>query len=138
MTPEQTDRLLSVLERIATALEAQPLPAPDITRDLSDYPSFDWSSINADVIVRDRHGAIAVRHAGKIYTRRNPANKYGVAIWYSRATGKEGDDTLYEKLISFKEVKVEADPLNDKTVNLLRQMREQRATESNGIQAPSF
>lgn len=138
MTPDDTLSILTALtsiavqvERIANALEARPQPAPDITRDLADYPGFDWSQINAEVLGRDKHGAIAVRHGGKIYTRRNPTNKFGVAIWYSRASGKDGDDTLYERLITFREVKVEADPLSEKTVALLRQLRAASPTAAN-------
>jgi len=130
MTPEDTLSILTALttlavqaERIANALESQPSPAPNITRDLADYPGFDWSTINAEVLQRDKHGAIAVRHSGKVYIRRNPANKYGITIWYSRATGKDGDDTVYETLIRFREIKIEADPLNEKTVELLRRLR---------------
>jgi DdrB-like protein len=118
------DQLISVLERIAGALESFPKPAPDIVRNLSDYPRFPWASIGAEVIASDKHGATAVRCGGKVYVRRNPSNKYGVAIWYSRATGREGDETTYERLITFKEVKVEADPLSEKTVALLRSFRQ--------------
>lgn len=127
MNPDQIERLLTALERVAAALEAIPLPSPDIVLDISRYSGFDWSSINAEVIARDRHGAIAVRHGGKIYNRRSPVNKFGVAIWYSRASGKDGDETTYERLITFKEVKVEADPLPDKTVSLLRSLKQQTA-----------
>lgn len=122
---ENQDRIALALERIATALEAQS-PAPDLVLDLAQYPGFDWASIGAEMVQRDTHGAIAVRYQGKIYTRRNPVNKYGVAIWYSRATGKDGEATVYERLATFKEVKVEADPLSDKTVQLLRRLRDSR------------
>lgn len=123
MTPEHTEQLLGFLERIALALESIPHPAPDIVLDLSAYSGFDWSSIGAQPIARDKHGAIAVRYDGKIYLRRSPTNKFGVAIWYSRATGKDGDETTYERLITFKEVKVEADPLPAKTLAVLRQIK---------------
>jgi hypothetical protein len=127
---EGLDLLLTQLTRIANALEAHPIADPNIIKDLSDYPGFDWASINAEVIARDKHGAIAVRHAGRIYVRRNPVNKYGIAIWYSRPSSKEGDETLYQRLITFKEVKVEADPLSEKTVARLRELRNQ--TEKQG------
>lgn len=124
---KETERLLSALERIATALESIPQPAPDIVRDICHYSGFNWNSIHAEVLARDKHGAIAVRHSGKIYTRRSPVNKFGVAIWYSRATGKDGDETTYERLITFKEVKVEADPLPEKTLALLRTLKQNPA-----------
>jgi hypothetical protein len=131
MNPEDTLSILSTLtalaidlNRIANTLESQPMPAPDIVHDLSRYKNFDWASINAEIVAKDKHGAIAVRHSGKIYTRRNPINKFGVAIWYSRATRKDGDETVYERLVTFKEVAIEADPLNEKTIALLRQLAE--------------
>lgn len=118
--------VIAQLKRIADCLESHPNPAPDIVKDIGDYEDFDWSSINAEIVASDRHGPIAVRHGGQIYIRRNPANKFGVAIWYSRAAGKDGDETTYARLITFKEVKIEADPLNDKTIALLRRSREDR------------
>lgn len=131
MAPEDTNTLLSTLaqiaiatERIASVLESTPASAPDLQVSIADYWGFDWSSIGATVVESDRHGAIAVSHKGKIYTRRNPMNKYGIAIWYSRASGKDGDETIYERLITFKEVRIEADPLNEKTVALLRQIKQ--------------
>lgn len=129
MNPEDTLSIANALStiaidlnRIANTLEAQPMPAPNITLDLSSYKNFDWTSINAGVIRKDKYGAVAVRHSGKIYTRRNPSNKFGVAIWYSRSVGKDGDENIYERLVTFKEVAIEADPLNEKTVALLRQL----------------
>lgn len=129
MNPEDTLSILNALStiaidinRIANVLEAKPMPAPDIVHDLSKYKNFDWASINAEIVAKDKHGAIAVRHCGKIYTRRNPANKFGVAIWYSKSAGKDSEDNnVYERLITFREVKVEADLLNDKTLAALRQ-----------------
>lgn len=128
MNPEDTLSILNALStiaidinRIANVLEAKPIPAPDIVHDLSKYKNFDWASINAEIVAKDKHGAIAVRHCGKLYTRRNPTNIMDIAIWYSRATGKEGTAILYERLITFKKVKVEAELLNDKTLAALRQ-----------------
>lgn len=120
----ETGQLIEVLSRIAIALESQPKPAPDIIMNIKHYPSFDWASIGAEVIEKDKHGAIAVGHGGKVYTRRNPVNKFGIAIWYSRANGKDGEDTLYERLITFKEIKIEADLLSEKTVALLKTFKQ--------------
>lgn len=118
---ESLARIADALERVALAMERRPSPAPDISRPLSDYLDFDWASIDAQILSRDNHGPTVVLHHGKTYTRRNPINKFGVAIWYSRAVGKDGDETLYERLITFREVRRnEADPLNEKTIALLR------------------
>jgi hypothetical protein len=121
-TAESLARIAEALERVAAAMESRPKAAPDLNYPLSDYPHFNWAAIGAEVVASDRHGATAVKQGGKIYTRRNPVNKFGVAIWYSRAVGKDGDETLYERLITFRETKrVEADPLNEKTLAILRQ-----------------
>jgi hypothetical protein len=117
---------LETLQRISESLERL-TPTVDIVRDLADYPGFDWPSIGAEVIATDKHGAVAVRHNGKIYTRRNPTNKFGIAVWYSRATGKDENGTSYEKLITFKPVAIECEPLNEKTVAALRSLKRQSA-----------
>lgn len=128
MTPDDTllNALTAIacdLNRIANVLEAKPMPAPNMTLDLSSYPNFDWGTLNAEVIARDKYGAVAVRHSGKIYTRRNPINKFGVAIWYSKSVGKDSEDNnVYERLVTFKEVAIAADPLNPKTIELLKQI----------------
>lgn len=132
MEPVDTVSILHALtsiavsaERIANALEAQvqAQPAPDLQYHLRDYPGFDWSTIGAEVIKRDKHGAIAVKYCGRIYTRRNPQNKYGPAIWYSRNAGSNGEKTVYDCLIKFDDFEPAADPLNPKTVELLRSLR---------------
>lgn len=118
------ERVAIALERIASALESQ--STSEIIKDLSAYPGFDWGSIGATIKQRDKHGAVAVEHGGKIYTRRNPANKFGIAIWYSRSVGKGEDGSVsYERLISFREIDVAADPLNDRTVSKLRDLMQQ-------------
>jgi hypothetical protein len=83
--------LRAVAQRQAIALETRLSAAPELSRDLYDYPQFDWASIGAEVVARDQHGAI--------------------------------DETVYERLITFRETKVAADPLNDKTIALLRRGR---------------
>lgn len=119
------ERIADSLERIAVAMESRPTASPDISRSLADYIDFDWSRIGAAVVASDRYGATAVMHNGRTYTRRNPANKFGVAIWYSRAVGKgEDDKNIYERLITFRDAgAVDADPLNARTVDLLRAAR---------------
>ena len=124
--------IASHLERIAIALESAPRPAPDIVKDLSDYPQFDWQSINAEVVARDNDGAVAVRHQGKIYIRRNPQNKYGPTVWYSRATGKENDEMSYERLITFKEVSIQADPIPQKTSDRIKDAWREKKRSNQG------
>jgi DdrB-like protein len=78
-------------------------PAPNYQRPLSEYPTFDWPSIGATVLDRDRDGPTAVEWNGQVFTRRSPDNSFGSAIWYSRSAGKDSDGkNKYVRLITFK------------------------------------
>jgi ssDNA-binding DdrB-like protein len=78
-------------------------PAPNYQRLLSEYPTFDWSSIGAIVLNRDDDGVTAVECNGQVFTRRSPDNSFGSAIWYSRSAGKDSDGrNKYVRLITFK------------------------------------
>ena len=124
--------LLKNLDRIATALEvisknglagAAPVVAttsPDYQRGLADYIDFDWSSIDARVMVSDEHGPTQVEWNNIIFTRRAPDNKYGRDIWYSHyvSTDDQGNKK-YDWLISFKQA-AEVDPLPKKVQNEMR------------------
>jgi hypothetical protein len=107
--------LLSLLSRIANAIEllaqsGRPV-APNYTRPIEDYVSFDWSTINAHVIRADQDGATHVEWGGETWTRRSPSNKFEPAVWYSRASGRDDDgNVLYLRLVTFKELK-DSDPL---------------------------
>jgi DdrB-like protein len=75
-------------------------PAPNYQRPLSEYPTFDWTSINATVQGEDGDGATTVEWAGQVFTRRCPSNRFGEAIWYSRCVGKDLDgNNKYVRLI---------------------------------------
>jgi hypothetical protein len=106
------------LDRIATALEtlaSNGKPAsPNYTRPIEQFHSFDWESIHAAVIRADNDGPTHVEWGGETWTRRSPVNKFGAAIWYSRANGKDEEGSvLYLRLITFKEM-LDADPLPNK------------------------
>lgn len=95
-------------------------PSPNLTYPLSRFGCFDWSGIGATVLERDRHGATLVSWAGRIYSRRSPANKFGEAIWFSRSVGKgEDGNTRYERLITFKQLRYDVDPVPEKVARLL-------------------
>jgi hypothetical protein len=66
-------------------------PAPNYQRHLSEYPSFDWSSIGATVLNRDGDGVTAVEWNGQVFTRRSPNNKFAEAVWFSRHLGQDSD-----------------------------------------------
>src|SRR5215510_4309847 len=78
-------------------------PAPNYQRPLSEYPTFDWSSIGARVLGQDGDGATSVEWSGQVFTRRSPSNRFSEAIWFSRCVGKDLDgNNKYVRLISFK------------------------------------
>lgn len=113
MQPSTESALLALLERMASALEAQerhlcaiaesaPKRAPGYRRGLSEFAAFDWSSINATVLDVDRDGVAVVEWHGFEYKRRAPMNAFGAAIWFSRAIGKDAEGrTAYDILIKF-------------------------------------
>lgn len=107
MDDKQYQALIGILERLTLAVESlaragQPAE-PNLVRPLEEYRTFDWASIGASIVREDPDGPTHVEHGGFLYTRRSPNNKFGAAIWYSRADGKDDDgNTRYLKLISFK------------------------------------
>ncbi len=130
MTPEQIALLLDMqtrqllaLERLADAVERlapTAIAAPNYSRSLESFATFDWHSIKATVERSDQHGAAIVSWNGALFVRRSPANKFGEAIWFSRCTGKdENGENKYEKLITFKPTsKIAVEPLPEKVLQL--------------------
>lgn len=90
-------------------------PGPEYARHISEYPTFDWSSIGATVVGKDRWGATIVDWNGKYWKRRSPDNKYGADIWFSRCVGKENNENIYAQLIIFadKQADFSVDELGD-------------------------
>jgi len=119
------ERLISILERIAVALErlsndGKPV-APNLNRPMEEYGGFDWSSFGAEVAKRDDDGPTHIQHNGTLYTRRSPVNKYDPAIWYSAPAGKDEEgNTAYVRLITFKHFG-DADPLPAKVTGEIKQ-----------------
>jgi DdrB-like protein len=66
-------------------------PAPNYQRPLSEYSTFDWTSIGATVLNRDGDGVTAVEWNGQVFTRRSPSNKFDAAVWFSRHLGQDSD-----------------------------------------------
>jgi hypothetical protein len=120
MNDEIALRILEQLTRLADAAELMTAgTAPNFKRSLPEFAGFDWSSISATVIQSDEYGASSVEHSGKLYTRRSPQNKFGEAVWFSRAVGKdENGDTRYIRLITFSK-SAEAEPLPNRTANAI-------------------
>jgi ssDNA-binding DdrB-like protein len=95
-------------------------PAPNYQRNLSEYPTFDWSSIGATVLNRDGDGATSVEWSGQVFTRRSPSNKFQCAIWFSRHLGQDSDgNKRYARLITFRALN-DAEPITSKAKKAIR------------------
>jgi hypothetical protein len=118
----QFEAMLSVLNRIAIALEAsKPAEIETITLPIGAYKDFDWSQINCRVFAEDEFGVAQVfcLNDGRVYTRRTN-DKFGSEIWYSRGDGKTADGTpRYKRLIEFREIK-DAEPMGRKAEQALK------------------
>ena len=76
-----------------------------VVRPLAEFATFDWRSIQAEVVEADRKGPTIVRWQGKQYLRRSPNNNFRKAIWYSRYVGRRGEMRVYDRLITFRETR---------------------------------
>ncbi|WP_104010074.1 single-stranded DNA-binding protein [Trichormus variabilis] len=122
MNNDQFQLFMTVLLRIADALEriAPATPkAPNYQYPIEQFLTFDWESIGAVVEKHDQYGAAVVSWGGRSFLRRSPANKYSAAIWFSCAVGKDGENTIYERLITFKPRNSNAEPIPEKVTNLI-------------------
>lgn len=78
-------------------------PSPNYYKSLSDYASFDWSTIGAKVVDDDDDGPTHVEWNDRIFQRRSGNPTFGAVIYYSRAVGKDAAGVnKYERLITFK------------------------------------
>lgn len=114
-TTTTEERLLNLLaliaknsQRIADSLDLLALAAapkaPNYQRPLAEFRDFDWESINAEVLVTDKHGVAQIKWNGYIFTRRNPSNNFGEAIFFTRPDGKDAEGrNRYVRLITFKD-----------------------------------
>ena len=74
-----------------------------IVRPLAEFTTFDWATIQAQVVETDRYGPTIVCWQGKQYLRRSPNNNFRTAVWYSRYVGRRGEVRVYDRLITFRE-----------------------------------
>ena len=94
--------------------------APNYQRLLSEYSTFDWSSISATVLNRDGDGATSVEWNGQVFMRRSPSNKFQCAIWFSRHLGRDSDgNKRYARLITFRDLN-DAEPIAAKAKKAIR------------------
>ena len=115
MTLDTASQLLShltaqtaLLQRISQQLDqlckAGAPAAPNYRYPLAAYSRFDWSQLDAEILQRDTYGATVVLAHGYQWTRRNGAGKFGPAIWFSRADGKDdAGEVAYLRLVTFKD-----------------------------------
>src|SRR4030095_15078694 len=95
-------------------------PAPNYQRSLSEYPTFDWPSIGANVLNRDDDGVTAVEWNGQVFTRRSPNNKFDAAVWFSRHLGQDSDgNKRYARFITFRALS-DAEPIAAKAKKAIR------------------
>ena len=104
-------RQAEALERIARFMAPK---APNYRHTLWEWREFDWSSIEAEIIRADNDGVALVSWGGYLWTRRAPDNKFGEAVWYSRAEGRTEDgNPNYLRLITFGKL-TETEPMGRK------------------------
>lgn len=132
--------VVAQLAQIAHNTTPEAPEAPDMQRPLELFNGFDWASIDATVVRADEFGANLVEWNGRLWTRRAPENKFGAAIWYSRANGKDADgNNKYLRLITFKHVS-EAEPISrtaEKALSGARLTPQPRPTPAPTVQPPA-
>lgn len=100
--------LLSTIQKTLQRIEQNSAPAsPNYRRRLSEFTGFDWSSIGAAIVESDNGGASVIEWSGQRFVRRSGSGKFGEAIWFSRAIGRDENGTEYARLITFKDFDVE-------------------------------
>lgn len=111
--------------RVALMAIASTQP-PNWRRPLAAYKNGWVAQIGGTEISRDEHGPTVVAWMGHCYTRRAGENKkFGTAIWFSRAMGKnEAGETNYARLITFADgATPTAEPLPDYVAQALNRAR---------------
>lgn len=98
----------------------QELINPNYRRPLSDFRTFNWSTIGSIVLKEDQGGPTEVKCGHYRYTRRSGSGKFGQAIWYSRCVGQNETGKVYVRLITFKD-RDEAEELDGKVAQVLPQ-----------------
>lgn len=92
----------ALLQQIAADLKPK---SPNYRYPLSNYWTFDWSTLGATPVASDPQGVSAVQWAGYTWTRRSSGGKFGDAIWFSRSDGKDEEGgNKYLRLITFKQL----------------------------------
>lgn len=116
--------LAEINESLKTIARAHKPPAPNWKRPLKDYGLAFFQAKGIKIIEQDEHGPTLVSFDDELYTRRVPSNqKYGMAVWFSRAVGKDEDgENQYETLVRFKDF-TPAEPMDNKTAKAVENAR---------------
>ena len=124
----QTQR--SIGRALATSGRPSGDAAPNLSKPLADYPTFNWATIGATVIDSDRDGATTVEWKNRQFTRRRGNPDYEPVVYFSRGVGKDKETgkNLYEWLITFREPP-KAKRLPDDTKDAMEQAATKRQTQ---------
>lgn len=108
----QNALLLTIAKQMEVLIKyAAPL-SPNYQYSLKAFYGFNWDSIDAEPLGKDKYGVNGVRWNGQVFTRRSGAGKYGQAIWFSRSLGERDGKNTYARLVTFKgDGTVEAEPI---------------------------
>jgi hypothetical protein len=142
----QLGLLKSIAAELAKLNSSKAPLSPGYRRRLSEYPSFDWTSIGAQVVAQDRQGVSEVEWSGHRFDRRQGDKFGGKFIIFSRPADKNGDTQKYHTLIRFADYNTtsliqpeEAKPRQAKTVTQAQPKAQasngQPADENNGRDA---
>lgn len=114
---------LNIISSAAAAIAAKEMGdcAPALKRPISEYASFDWGSIGAQVVEQDEYGATFVFWGGHLWERRTPTgprDKFGQNIWYSRSRARRPDEpgdktVIYLRLITFYSKQNQTTPIHE-------------------------
>jgi hypothetical protein len=97
----QIGLLKTIASELAKLNAGQAPLSPGYRRRLSEYKSFDWSSIGAEVVAQDAQGVSEVEWNGHRFDRRSGEKFGGRFIIFSRPGGGENEQRTYYTLIRF-------------------------------------
>lgn len=107
--------------------------APNFQRPLAEYRAFDWSGIGAVPDEEDNYGVAVVSYGGYQWKRRHGTGKYGKAIWFSRASGRnEEGEADYLRLVTFKDLA----PVEPLSADLVGDAEAFHLTYADGMSVP--
>jgi hypothetical protein len=94
--------LLKTIAGELSKLNASKAPlSPGYRRRLSEYRSFDWLSISAEVVAQDAQGVSEVEWSGHRFDRKTGEKFGGKFVIFSRPANGGSDETTYHTLIKF-------------------------------------